>query len=212
MDEENKVEDASSSEVAEEAGTVPETESEESEVETETNEEATDAVEGDDFESRLEAERKRLGLKIDNERKKRVEAQKNSIPREEVEKLINEKVGAVQKAMLRERAELIAERMAKSPAEKALILLHYDHSIVSSGNVQEDMEMAHALANRKQTQSKISELQQSLKSKKTTLTGGSDAGHPVEFKAPRKFSQEVLEGAAFAGVSPEEFVKKQNKT
>ena len=162
-----------------------------------------------DYEGELERERNRLGLKIDKERQKRIEAQKSSMPREEVEKLINEKVGEVQKQVLHERAELIAERLAKSPAEKELILLHYDHSIVPTGNLQEDMENAYAIANRKKTQSTISELQSSLKSKKTIFGGGADGGQPIEQKPNLKFSQEILEAAKFAGVTPEEFVKKQ---
>lgn len=188
-----------------------ESESEESIVENEENEEDSNADEGEDFEDKLEKERKRLGLKIDEERKKRIEAQKGSMPREEVERLIDEKVGKVQKTMLRERAELIAERLAKSPAEKELIMLKYDHSIVPTGNLQEDIENAHALANRKQTTSRISELETTLKSKKTTSSGGSDAGQPVEQKPKQKYSREVIEAAKFASVTPEEFVKQQNK-
>ncbi len=209
---EEKIEGALPSEEAEEAGANPEPESEESAVETEGNEGGSDAGEGEDYESRLEAERQRLGEKIDKEREKRVKDRKSFMPREEAEKLINEKVGEVQKQMLHERAEIIAERLAKNPAHKELIMLHYDHSIIPSGNLQEDMEMALALADRKATKSKISELEQTLKSKKTTLPGGSDAGQPIEQKPKQKFSQEVLDAAKFANVTPEEFVKKQNKT
>ena len=187
-----------------------ESESEESDVETEENEEDSNVVEEEDFESKLEKERQRLGKKIDDEREKRIKAQKDSLSRAEAEKLISEKVGEVQKTMLRERAELIAERLAKSPAEKELIMLHYDNSIIPSGNLQEDIENAHAIANRKQTKSRISELETTLKSKKTTQSGGSDAGQPIEQKPKQKYSQDVIDGAKFAGVTPEEFVKKQN--
>lgn len=208
----NEIEGAlPSEEVEEEAGNENlELESEESIVENEENEESSNVYEAEDFNEKLEKERERLGLKIDAERKKRIEAQKGSIPREEVEKLIDEKVGQIQKTMFRERAELIAERLAKSPAEKELIMLHYDNSIVPTGNLQEDIENAHAIANRKQTQGRISELESSLKSKKTVLSG-SDAGQPTELKPKQRYSQEVIEAAKFAGVTPEEFVKKQIK-
>lgn len=179
-------------------------------LETETDKDSN-AVEEEDFDSKLEKERERLGLKIDSERKKRIEAQKNSMSREDAEKLVDERVGRLEKTMFRERAELIADRLAKSPAEKELIMLKYDHSIVPTGNIQEDIENAHALANRKQTQGRISELESSLKSKKTTSTGGSDAGQPVEQKPKQRYSQEVIDGAKFAGVTPEEFAKKHNK-
>lgn len=163
-----------------------------------------------DYESELEKERHRLGLKIDKERQKRIEAQKGSMPREEVQKLIDEKVGQVQKQMFTERANILAERLAKTPAEKELILLHYNHSIISTGNLEEDMDMAFTLANRSKINGTISELKKIAQSKKTTPSGGSDAGQPVEQKPQRKYSKDVLDGAKFAGVSPEEFVKKTN--
>lgn len=166
-----------------------------------------------DFEERLAEEKRkieeRLGNKVDKERQKRIEAQKNTMSREEVDRLINEKVGEVQKTMFKERAEVIAERMSKSAAEKDLTLLFYETRIIPTGNIQEDMESAHALATRRTTQNTISELQTSLKSKKTVSSGGSDAGAPVERKAQPKYSQDVIEGAKFAGVTPEEFIKKQ---
>src|SRR3990167_5522398 len=208
MDEIKKEDASSSEEAGEEAGNENlESESEESDVEPEDNDEDSNEIEEEDFQTKLEKERKRLGKKIDTEREKRINAEKGSISREEAEKLISEKVGEVQKTMFRERAELIAERLAKSPAERELIMLHYDNSIIPTGNLQEDVENAHAIANRKKTQSTISELQNSLKSKKTISSGGSGAGQPIEQKPKQRYSQDVLDAAKFAGVTPEEFVK-----
>lgn len=204
-----------------EEGALPSEEAEETNLESKPEEESVETTESGedsnanevvDYKTELEKERERLGLKIDKERQKRIEAQKGSMPREEVEKLINEKVGQVEKQMFRERATIIAERLAKSPAEKELIMLHYDHSILPTGNLEEDMDMAYTLANRKKTQGTISELQNSLKSKKTISSGGSDAGAPpIEQKPKQKYSQEILDGAKFVGVTPEEFVKKLGK-
>ena len=207
MDEIKQEEEASNSE---ENTDEIESETEEPAVETEDTEEGSNAVEEVDFETELEKERTRLGEKIDKERDKRIKAERNSIPREEVEKLIDEKVGQVRKDLVQERAELIAEKLAKTPAEKELILLHYRNRIIPTGNLEEDMQMAQALANRKTKDAKISELESSLKSKKTTSKGGSDGGAPVEQKPKPQYSREVLDGAKFAEVTPEEFVKKQN--
>lgn len=209
MDEIKQEEEASNSQ--EDAGNDGvESESEESDVVNEENEEGSNAVEEVDFDTELEKERKRLGLKIDKEREKRIAAEKNSLSREEAEKLIDEKVGQVRKDLVQERAELIAERLAKTPAQKELILLHYRNRIIPSGNLEEDMRMALALANRNTTDAKISELESTLKSKKTTSKGGSDAGQPVEQKPKQKYSQDIIDAAKFAGVTPEEFVKQQN--
>lgn len=206
MDEIKQEEEASNSQENDEV----ESESEESDVVNEEDEEDSNAVEEVDFDTELEKERKRLGEKIDKERKKRIEAEKGSMPREEVEKLIDERVGQVRKDLVQERAELLAERLAKTPAEKELILLHYKNRIIPSGNLEEDMRMAQTLANRKTTEAKISELESTIKSKKTLSKGGSDAGQPVEQKPKQKYSQEVIDAAKFASVTPEEFVKQQN--
>lgn len=202
--------EASNPEESQETNLEPDAEASE-QVETEGTAEGSNASESVDYESELEKERERLGKKIDKERERRIAAQKGSMPREEVEKLINEKFGEVQKQMFRSQVELLIARRAKTPAEKELVLLHYDHSIIPTGNPDEDVDMAFALANRKKVQGTISELKKTLQSKKTTLSGGSDAGQPVEQKPLVRYSKEIIEAAKFAGVTPEEFVKKQNK-
>lgn len=163
-----------------------------------------------DFEAELEKERQRLGGKIDKERQKRVEAEKNKgLSREEVEKMIEEKTSQSEKRILRSRAELLAEKLSKSSAERDLILHHYDNSIISSGNIEEDIDNAFVLANKKRIQGQMSELKQAAMSKKNVIVGNSGAGAPNEFKKAPKYSQDIIDGAKFAGVSPEDFVKKQ---
>lgn len=159
----------------------------------------------------LEKERKRLGAKIDDERKKRIDAERSKgITREEAERIADERVAQIEKKFSRNRAEELAERLSRSPEEKELILLHYDNSIKPSGSLEEDMENAFALANRKQNQAKIDELKKAALSKKNRGSS-SGAGAPPEQKKPLKISDEDRVAAQFAGVSPEEFVKaKQN--
>lgn len=192
---------------SEEVGADAEEESTDEESVESTDEEESSGTE-EDYEARLDEERKRLGGKIDKEREKRIAAErKQGITREEAEKIADEKLGGFRKEMSRERALAIAERMAKGPAERDLIMFHYDNSIIPSANIEEDVEKAHAIANRKKTKATISELERSVAHKKTTSKGGSDGGQPIEQKPKQKYSQEVLDGAKFAGVSPEEFVK-----
>lgn len=185
-----------------------ELENEEGETEVETEEPLKD--DNIDFDAELEKERQRLGSKIDKERQKRMEAEKNKgLSREEVEKLIEEKTSQSEKRLQRSRAEMIAERLSGSSAERDLILHHYDNSIISSGNIEEDIEKAFALANRKKVSGQMSELRKAALSKKNVIIGNSGAGAPIENKKTPKYSKDVIDGAKFAGVSPEDFVKKQ---
>lgn len=211
MEDEKKTEEASDSEneEAEEEAEADESESEEDEVETEESEEDSKAEGEVDFDAELKKEQERLGKKIDKERNDKNELKKKFIPREEAEKLVNEKVAESERRILRDRAEELAGQLAGSEAEKKLILFHYDNSIVHTGNIKTDMENAHLFANRNRVKGTISELRKAAEHKKT-LGGGSDAGAPAEQPKPKKkYSQDILDGAKFAGVSPEEFAKKQ---
>ena len=162
-----------------------------------------------DYEAEFERERTRLGKKIDKEREKRLVAERfKGLSSEDAEKLIDERVMLIERRLVRGQAEQIASQMAGSDAEKNLILHHYDNSIIPSGNIEEDMDKAYALANLKRVKGTISELKKAAQSKRN-LSAGSGAGAPIEQKPKKKYSQDILDGAKFADVSPEEFVKKQ---
>ncbi len=198
-------EDASTSEEFEESA-----ETESDGIENQSEEESNN--DNIDFEAELEKERQRLGNKIDKERQKRIDAEKNKgLSREEVEKIIEEKTSQSEKRILRSRAELIAERLSGSTAERDLILHHYDNSIIPSGNIEEDIEKAFALANRKKVSSQMSELKKAAQSKKNIIIGNSDGGQPIEQKPIQRYSKEIIEGAKFAGMTPKEFAEKINK-
>lgn len=184
-----------------------ESETEESDVETEESGEDSELS----HEEELARVKAKMGKKVDKERERRIKAERSSgITREEAERIADERVAQVEKKFSRNRAEELAERLSRSPEEKELILLHYDNSIRPTGNLEEDIENAFALANRKQNQAKISELKQAALSKKNRGSS-SGAGAPPEQKKQLKISDEDRAAAQFAGVSPEEFVKaKQN--
>ena len=165
-----------------------------------------------DFTAELEKERARLGQKIDKERKRRIEAENQiGISREEVEQIVDERTAITEKRLIRERASIIAERLSKTIAERDLTLFHYDNSVILTGNVEEDIEKAHAIANRKKVKGEISELKKANQSKQNIRFESSGAGAPTEIKKAPKYSQEDIDGAKFAGVTPEEFVKRKNK-
>lgn len=199
-------------------GALPLEEVEANELETEKSDVEIDETEENsnkdniDFEAELEKERQRLGKKIDKERDKRLEAERNKgITREEAEKIADERVSQMEKKVFRNRAELLAERLAKSSAERDLILHYYDNSIISTGNIEEDIDNAYTLANKKKVQGQISELKKAAQSKKTIIVGDSGGGTPIEQKPKKKYSQDIIDGAKFAGKTPEEFAKELDK-
>lgn len=155
----------------------------------------------------LRKERERLGKKIDKERQKRIEAQKKALTSEEVQKLIEEKTVDLERRLMRDRVISLIEQKTSSPEEKELALFKYDHYIIPTGNIEEDVENAIALVNWKRLKSEINEVRTSVNSKESR-SQDSGAGAPAKPKKQQKFSQEVIDSARFAGVSPEEFVKK----
>ncbi len=179
-------------------------------VDSEETEDSSD-TEGVDYESEVEKLKQKFGKKLDKTRDKIRQLKENTVPKEEVDKIVDEKLVAIRKEIQEERAQAIAERMSKSPDEAELILLNFKHRIVPSGNLQEDMEAAYALANSKKFEGKMSELKTALKSKKSIPSGGSGAGAPVEQKPKVKYSQEIVDAAKFAGKTPEEFAKELGK-
>ena len=205
---ENKIEDASSSDELEEEAETDDLESDSDEETVESSESEEDQTPNEDeYASELERERARLGKKIDKERQKRIEAEKNKgLSREEIKQMIDEGLSQTEKRIQRNQMEELANRLSNSTSEKDLILHHYENSIIPSGNLEEDMKRAYLLANSKRLESTISELKKTIAHKKTTSSGGS-AGTPVEQKPPKKYSKDVIDGAKFAGVTPEEFVK-----
>lgn len=208
MENENEIEGALPSEEAEEEAEATELESDDLENQPEKNP-VNDNI---DFEAELEKERKRLGSKIDKERAKRLEAEKNKgITREEVEKITEERFSQMEKKVLQSRAELLAERLAKSTAERDLILFHYDNSIISSNNLEEDIDNAYTLANKKKIQGQISELKKAAMSKKNIIVGDSGGGAPIKNKPVKKYSQDIIDGAKFAGTTPEKFAQSLEK-
>jgi hypothetical protein len=212
MDEQNKeVEttenDASSSEESQEAVNSQETELEEESVETTETEEESAPI---DYEEELRRVKEKLGSKVDKERQKRIEAEKNAISLEDVERIVEERVGIVRNDLMKDQIEALASRMAKSDSEKELALHYFNNRITRTGNFREDLEDAFALANKKKYSSQISELQKTISSKKT-ISGASEAGAPAKSNKPVRYSQDVIQGSKMAGVSPEEFAKELEK-
>lgn len=185
-----------------------ESESEETDVEPDESEDDPGGDDDVDFEAELKKERERLGKKIDKEREKRIAAQKSKgLSQEDVERMVDERATQIERKFIRGKAEDIAERLSGGDISlKELIILKYDKSIIHSGSLEEDMENAFALATRKASSAKISELRAAAKSKQNRAIS-SGAGAPPQKSKTEKYSQDDIDGASFAGVSVEDFVK-----
>jgi hypothetical protein len=198
-----------SEETGEEAGTDSSaSESDDGTVETEESEEG--AGNQIDFEVELQKERERLGKKIDKERERRIAAERNQkgIDPDAVREIVRNEISGIETRVFRNQAVAIAGRLAKSTAERDLILHHYDNSIVRTDDIEDDMAKAQALANRKRMQGTVSELQTALRSKQTRLSGADAGTPPVKPKKKPVYSQEIIDAAKFANQPVEEFVKK----
>lgn len=188
-----------------------ETESTEEEENVESESEEDSAADDGFHKTELEKVKERLGKKVDKERERRIAAERNrGLSREEAEVMVNEKVSEVVKGLQRSTIEDRVDQLARTPEEKELILYHYDRSIVPTGNLNEDLENAYALANKNKVRTQISELKKSILSKKTRQSG-SDAGAEIKPKPSLKISKEDRELAKFAGVAPEKFVEQKEK-
>lgn len=163
----------------------------------------------EDFAKDLERAKKRLGGKLDKERGRRVKAERQiEDVLNKVDELVDNKIRESEKRILRGQIEAMADKMASSDEERELILFHFDNDIVPSGNLAEDLDKAHALANRKRVSGQISELKKASSSKQNRIPN-SGPGAPKKVNKQQQYSQEIIDAAKFAGVSPEEFVKKQ---
>ena len=176
-------------------------------VEPSEEEEYQDTKSQEEFSDDLKKEQERLGKKIDKERGKRIESEKG---KDEILAEVDRKLQESEKRILKTQTASLADSMASSIEERDLILLHYENNIVPSGNIREDLENARALANRKRVKGELSELKKSVSSQQNRETP-SEAGAPRESKKQQTYSKEVIAAAEFAGVTPKEFVDKQEQ-
>lgn len=145
--------------------------SEEEQTEKRAEKEAKEREE--DYEAYLEAEKKR-----------REKAESSAqYHRQEAERLRKEREGFVTKEDLKEleasltratqRSQVNAEikRIASTPKEAELILYHYEHSLVPTGDIITDVQRAHLLANERRLKTENEELQAALQSKENRGQG-----------------------------------------
>lgn len=157
----------------------------------------------------------RLGKKLDKERQKRIEAENlKGLSPDEVEALVEKKTAELDAKYERKfnenKAFDEASKLASSPAERDLMLHHYNSTIVPSGNLADDMERAYAIVNSKKLQSRVNELRAAAQSKQNR-SGVPEAGEAAPRK-DTKYSEEDLELSRDLKISPEKAKEVRLKT
>lgn len=168
---------------AEEAEAKAKAEAETAEAEAKAKAEA----ENIDYKAELEKATKRLEYAdkaVETERARRLKAEAELGERNDENQVVDEEriraiaaEEATRKLGKSEALALIAGR-SRTPEERELILFHYDHSIIPTGNVVEDVDSAWALANKKRLQSDIEEARRSVASE-ASKGSGSGSGQPT---------------------------------
>ncbi len=185
-----------------------ETKSEETTEETveETSEEIDYKKEAEELESRLgKAEFTIQKVKEENKDLKEEVKETPTFTIEDVEKVVGDKLQSFHKETRKNEIENKIRSMTGSEAEAKLALLHYQNSIVVSGNDQEDIENAILLANKKKYSSILSEAMATARSKDTVVTNSAAPGQRkvAREETPTYTKEDEQVGKAF-GLTPEQ--------
>ena len=147
-----------------------------------------EAEKGQSIDYKLELEKEQERLKkaeavIEQERARRIAAEQanrdgeeSPVPTaDEFRKIAREEALRASGSAL---AETLVARLASNEDEKKLILHHYKNSIIPTGDVEEDVEAAYALANRKRLKLELEEAKRAIASRENRGQGSGEAGKP----------------------------------
>lgn len=137
----------------------------------ETEEESEESSEDIDYKAELEEELrkkdeklKKAGHKIEELKKEKKENEYEEMDDDRIRKIVREENQSLRKDISRSRIQEHIDNIAKSEDEGKLIMFHYENSIISTGNVEEDVESAQAIANKKQNKKMMGEAMRALRS------------------------------------------------
>ena len=109
---------------------------------------------------------------------------------EEIRKLVQEENAKTTMSIRKETIEARAKTMAKTPEEATLALNHLEHTLKGgSGNIDEDLANAFALANKGRYQAEASEAKRALSNSKRVGTGDVQSQKTAQKKQPPAVSK-----------------------
>ena len=106
------------------------------------------------------------------------------IDKEGTKKLIATEVAKAVGQVTKQNALMTARSMSRSEDEAQLTMWHYNNSILKTGDIHEDIENAHFLANKKRYAKDISEARRSAASSESKSRGGGP-GNKKPYDAPK---------------------------
>lgn len=188
----------------EETKEVVEEGSEESAAESEAEEESTEESEID-YKGELEkkegtAEHNREGYE------KRKGEPHTVIDKEGTQKLIATEVAKAVGQVTKQNALMTARSMSRSEDEAQLTMWHYNNSILKTGDIHEDIENAHFLANKKRYAKDVSEARRSAASSESKSRGGGP-GNKKPYEAPKATLTDKEKRLTKFGVSEADLIK-----
>ena len=126
-----------------------------------------------------------------------------------IEQIVERKLAGVTKNLQLSAVRDLALKRSSSPEEADLILFHYQHSIIPSGNITEDIENAWTLANKKRLVTDASEAKRSLAAHDNRYPSGSGGGQKPPVVNQPVLTPQQQELARIYNIPPEKLVKPQ---
>jgi hypothetical protein len=100
--------------------------------------------------------------------------------KEDIQKILEQEREAYRLTLAQDAVELELERFSDNPDRQALIKYHYENTINRSGysraDIKHDLELAEFLADKAKFQTRIDEVNKSIKAQKSAQKGGIAAG------------------------------------
>lgn len=128
-----------------------------------------------------------------------------------IEKKSSEMEQRIRKEVSKSTARLYARSLARNPDEAELILYHYENSIRLTGNIEDDIENARLLANRKRFSADIEERDRALRAAKETAGGASGSHKIPREKQIQLTPQEEQLLKIYPNLKAEDIVKARSK-
>ena len=199
---------------AEETATPPVKEEETKEVENEDSEEAeakSNAEEESNEESEIdykgELEKKQGNAEHNREGYDKRKGESHTvIDKEGTQKLIATEVAKAVGQVTKQNALMIAKSLSRSEDETELTMWHYENSIMKSGDIHEDIENAHFLANKKRYANDVSEARRSAVSAESKSRGGGP-GTKRDQELPKAVLTDAEKKLKVFGISEAELLK-----
>lgn len=174
-------------------------------------------------EARIKAENAIIGLK----RKQKEDIEEEDEPKEDIAEIVKSQLSSFKNEILKEtrqeRMRGLVQSISSNPDEQALILHHYQTSIIPTGDLEADLRKAKAIANASKYEAEIAEKTRALQANANKGGNDSGAGNPSadEKPAPKLTAKErqfigndlgkgvVVKDGKLVSSAKEKFLKKR---